>query len=30
MIMHNWTAKHWIICALIICLAVVAFVLRWS
>jgi hypothetical protein len=30
MIMHNWTAKHWIISSLIILLAVGAFVLLWS
>jgi hypothetical protein len=30
MIMHNWTAKHWVISSLIILLAVGAFVLIWS
>jgi hypothetical protein len=30
MIMHDWTAKHWIIASLIILLAVGAFVYSWS
>ncbi len=30
MIMHNWTARHWIIVALIIGLAAGAFILRWA
>jgi hypothetical protein len=30
MIMHNWTARHWVIAALIIGLAAGAFVLSWA
>lgn len=30
MIMHDWTAKHWIISSVIILLAVGAFALSWS
>jgi hypothetical protein len=30
MIMHNWTARHWVIAALIIALAAGAFVLSWA
>jgi len=30
MLMHDWTAKHWIISAIIILLAVGAFALSWS
>jgi hypothetical protein len=30
MIMHNWTAKHWIISAVIIVIAAGAFALLWS
>jgi hypothetical protein len=30
MIIHNWTARNWIIAALIIGLAAGAFLLRWA
>jgi|RhiMetdeSRZDD1v2_1073273.scaffolds.fasta_scaffold1008284_2 hypothetical protein len=30
MIMHEWTAKHWIIASLIIIVAVGSFILSWS
>ncbi len=30
MIMHNWTAKHWIIAALIVILGAGAFILSWA
>ena len=30
MIMHQWTAKHWIISSIIILVAVAAFALSWS
>ena len=30
MLMHDWTAKHWIISSIIILLAVGAFALSWS
>ena len=30
MIMHHWTAKHWVITCLIILLAVGAFAARWA
>jgi hypothetical protein len=30
MIMHNWTAKHYILASLIILLAVGAFALTWA
>ena len=30
MIMHNWTAKHWLFAALIIVLGAGAFVLSWA
>jgi hypothetical protein len=30
MLMHDWTAKHWIISCAIILLAVGAFALSWS
>jgi len=30
MIMHQWTAKHWIISCIIILVAVGAFALSWS
>jgi len=30
MILHDWTVKHWVIAALIIVLAVGAFILRWA
>lgn len=30
MIMHNWTARHWILAAVVIALAAGAFVLSWA
>jgi hypothetical protein len=30
MIMHNWTARHWIIAALVVALAAGAFILSWA
>jgi multisubunit Na+/H+ antiporter MnhC subunit len=30
MIMHNWTARHWILAAVVIGLAAGAFVLSWA
>lgn len=30
MIMHEWTARHWIVASIIILLAVGAFSLSWS
>ena len=30
MIMHQWTAKHWIVASIIILVAVGAFALSWS
>jgi uncharacterized membrane-anchored protein YhcB (DUF1043 family) len=30
MIMHDWTARHWVVAALIIGLTVGAFILRWA
>ena len=30
MIMHDWTARHWVVAALIIELTVGAFILRWA
>lgn len=30
MLMHDWTAKHWIVSAIIILAAVGAFSLMWS
>jgi hypothetical protein len=30
MIMHNWTAKHWVIAALVILLGAGAFILSWA
>jgi hypothetical protein len=30
MIMHNWTARHWIIAALVIAIGAGAFILSWA
>jgi hypothetical protein len=30
MIMHNWTARHWIIAALVIVIGAGAFILSWA